>query len=56
MLDIADPCDQCGTVTKDLTPLGKRELCPQCYRESIADLDLLPRAEQNARDDTLWEP
>jgi hypothetical protein len=58
MLDIADECDGCSIVTRDLTPHGWRELCPTCFRLAIEGLEL-PREErppQSARDSTLWEP
>jgi hypothetical protein len=60
MLDIADECDGCGIMTRDLTALGGwKELCPSCWRIAIAETEL-PREERptNARDveEGYWEP
>lgn len=35
-------CGECFRECDDLTQLGRRDLCPQCFRESIADMELLP--------------
>ena len=56
MLDIAEECDRCPTVTADLTPLGNFILCPACFREAIADLEILPRSEwPNTGEEGFWE-
>lgn len=38
----ATRCGECLQECDDLTPLGRRDLCPRCFRESIADMELLP--------------
>ena len=48
-------CDECQHWSNDLTPLGQRELCQRCYRESIADLELLPPVREVDTSESLWE-
>jgi hypothetical protein len=57
MLDSAEECDRCPAMTADLTQLGDYLLCPKCFHEAIADLEILPPPIPNARDaGEFWEP
>jgi hypothetical protein len=50
MLDIAEECDRCPAITADLTPLGDYLLCPRCFREAIADIELMPYQKEENTD------
>lgn len=45
-------CCQCGR-REDLCPLGSKDLCPQHFREAIADLEI---QEQDKQENSgAWE-